>query len=137
MKDPLFMKQILILLSFVGSLFLISSCKKVEGPGGSSTITGKIYIKKYDTQGNVVSEYFAPKEDVFLIYGDSDTFYDDDVKTSYEGTFEFRFLQKGNYRVFVYEKCPTCPSGKQVIIRNAEIKSNKSTVDLGTIEIAD
>lgn len=107
----------------------------MEGPGGSSSIIGKVYAKKYDGAGNLLTEYDAPKEDVYLIYGGENSMYDDDVETSYDGSFRFDYLELGTYQVFVYEKCNTCPSGKSIVIQDVEITEKKSTVDVGTIEI--
>lgn len=116
-------------------LFNFGSCSKVEGPGGSSSIIGTIHAKVYDGAGNLLTEYDAPKEDVFIIYGSNETVYDDDVETSYDGKFRFEYLEEGNYQVFVYEKCITCPSGKEVIILDVEISEKNSVIDLGTIDI--
>ena len=123
----------LFLAGFV--LFAMSSCKKIEGPGGSSTIQGSVYIINKNAAGAVISEYLAPKEDVFIVYGDGDVSFDDDVKTSYDGTFKFTGLEEGNYTVFVYEDCNSCASGKQALLYPVEITEKKSTVDLGTITI--
>lgn len=116
-------------------VFLLVSCKKVEGPGGSSSIIGKVHAEVYDGANNLINEYDIAKEDVYLIYGEDGTFYDDDVETSYDGTFRFDYLENGNYQLFVYSKCPTCPSGKEAILVDVEIASKKSTVDVGTITI--
>lgn len=112
-------------------------CKKVEGPGGSSSIEGKIYAKVRDGFGNVVKEYYLEKEDVYIIYGGDGTYFDDDIETSYDGSFRFDYLEVGTYQIFVYEKClpNECESGKRVVLKTVEITEKKSTVDLGTIEI--
>ena len=124
-------------LAIAGILFLLQSCSKVEGPGGSSSIVGKVHVEKYDVAGNLINEYDAPNEDVFLIYGEDGTFYDDDLKTSYDGTFEFNYLQPGVYKLFVYQDCNTCNSGKEPVFVDVEITDKKSTVDVGTIIIRD
>ncbi len=123
-------------LAFAGILFLLQSCSKVEGPGGSSSIIGKVHVNVYDVAGNLINDYDAHDEDVYLIYGGEDSFYDDDVKTSYDGTFEFNFLQKGTYKLFVYQDCNSCASGKEaVFINNVEITDKKTTTNVGTINI--
>lgn len=127
------LKSLLIL--FVASILLVG-CKKVEGPGGSSKIHGKIQIQRYDAADNLIGDpYDAEEEDVYIIYGASDTFHDDDVKTSFDGSFEFDFLEKGDYQIFVYEDCKTCSSGKSIILKSVTIESKKSEVDLGTITV--
>lgn len=43
-------------------------------------------------------------EDVYIIYGDEDEFFDDNTKTNFDGTFKFKNLRKGTYKVFAYSK---------------------------------
>lgn len=125
-----------ILLFFVCfSTLVLSSCKKIEGPGGSSAIKGAVYIIDKNAAGTIVKEYWAPEEDVYIVYGDGDVSFDDDVKTSYDGTFKFSGLEKGNYTVFVYEDCNSCASGKQALLFPIEITEKKSTIDMGTLTI--
>ena len=126
------MKKIfLIALSFIS----LCACKKVEGEGGSSKIKGIVIEQKYNSLGNVIAEYPAPDQNVYIIYGDKSTFYDNDISTSYDGNFEFRYLQKGKYSVFVYEDCATCLSGKKEKISTVEITKNNQEVTLDTIFI--
>lgn len=126
---------LLLTLPFVG-------CTKVEGPGGAATIQGKIQITEYDSAENPINTYVAPKFDVYIIYGDDSeqTYFDDDVETSYDGSFKFRYLEPGNYRIFFYEDCnnselSTCYSGKKVTIKDVTINDKKEVVDLGTIDV--
>lgn len=127
------MKKIALLFAVTAAFISFNSCKKVEGPGGSSTIKGSVRIQK--TVGGNTITYLAEEEDVYLVYGTENSFYDDDVKTSYDGTFEFNYLQKGDYKVFVYQDCVSCPSGKEAVIKTIEITENKSIQDLGEIII--
>ena len=125
-------------LAFAGVLFLLQSCAKVEGPGGSSSIVGKVHVNVYDVAGTLINDYDAQDEDVYLIYGGTNSFYDDDVKTSYDGSFEFNYLQKGTYKLFVYQDCNSCASGKEaVFVNDVEITDSKTTTDIGTIIIVD
>jgi hypothetical protein len=123
------------LLSFSILFFIFSSCAKYEGEGGSSTIKAVVVEQKYNSLGNVIAEYPIADQDVYIIYGNENTFYDDDVKTSYDGSFEFRYLKKGNYKVFVYEDCNTCPSGVKEVIIPVEITKNNEIKNLDTIYI--
>lgn len=132
-------------LYIVGILMLalpLSGCKKIEGPGGAATIQGKIRITEYDSAENPINTYMGQKFDVYIIYGDDSeqTYFDDDVETSYDGTFKFRYLEPGNYRIFFYEDCnndelSTCYSGKKVTIKEVTIDDKKQIVDLGTIDV--
>lgn len=116
-----------------------TACKKIEGPGGSSSIVGKVSIVKLAPNlVDTLDVYFAPKFDVYIIYGDNGVSFDDDVETSYDGSFKFDYLEKGNYTLFVYEDCASCDgSGKKALLTNVEITDKKSTVDIGTITVID
>jgi hypothetical protein len=128
------MKNIFLLV-IIG--LVITSCTKEEGEGGSGSIKGFVYEYKLNILGDTISRYAAADQDVFIIYGNEDTFYDDNIKTSYDGSFKFPYLQKGKYTVFVYEDCPTsdCPSGKKEILRTIEITKKKQVIELDTIDI--
>jgi hypothetical protein len=123
------------ILALVSLLLLSNACSKYEGEGGSSTIKGVVVEQKYNSLGNVIAEYPIPDQDVFIIYGNESTFYNDDIKTSFDGSFEFRYLKKGNYKVFVYEDCNTCPSGKKEVLVPVEISKNNEINNLDTIYI--
>lgn len=129
--------KIIIYLSL--GIAILASCKKFEGPGGKAQITGSIQGNKYDGAGNLLATYAMKDHNVYLIYGNDsgDNFYDDDISTSYDGSFEFNYLTKGNYRLFTYGKCPSCPGGDTVLIYDIEITGKKEVIDLGTINIRD
>lgn len=119
----------------IGLLLLTSSCKKVAGEGGSSTIIGKINIKNYNSAGTLVGEYDGAKEDVYIVYGDEDNTFDDKIEASFDGSFAFKYLEKGTYTVFAYQDCITCDSGEEVVKTTVTISDKKSTVDAGTIDL--
>ena len=125
LKSLLFVPVVIVLC--------FSSCSKVEGEGGAAKIKGKVIIHNYNSAGTLISTYPAADEDVYIIYGNENSFYDNDVKTSYDGSFEFRYLQKGNYQVFVYEDCQTCASGDTVVMNTINISGKNEVVDLGEI----
>ena len=131
------MNKILSIITASILVLTITSCKKVEGPGGQASITGKIHALVHDGAGNLINEYDIEKYDVYLIYGNEagETYFDDDIETSYDGSFKFEYLETGNYQLFVYSKCVTCASGKEVLLQELEITDKKGTVDLGTINI--
>lgn len=124
-----------LFISLIFFLVLFGSCSKYEGEGGGATIKGVVIEQKYNTLGNIIAEYPVGEQDVFIIYGNESNFFDDDTKTSFDGSFEFRYLKKGNYKVFVYEDCATCPSGKKEIVIPVEITKNNQVVNLDTINI--
>lgn len=88
--------------------FFASSCKKDEGEGGTSTISGKVIEEKWDNSFSLLeSSYPARNQEVYILYGDDNTTYDNDYKTSYDGSYEFKYLQKGTYKLYVYTEDTT------------------------------
>jgi hypothetical protein len=134
--------KILLVIAVVSTA--ISGCKKDEGPGGTSTIKGKVIVYDFDAgflSPAPISIYPAIDESVYIIYGESGTTYNDDFKTSYDGSYEFKYLQKGKYKLFAYSKDSTGasvfnPSLKKVpSMIEVEINSNGSTVNAPDIII--
>jgi hypothetical protein len=122
----------------LGLLFLLGACHKEAGEGGKSIIKGKVFVQDYNTNGTIlISEYYGPDIDVYIIYGADNTYFNDRIRTSYDGSFEFPYLAKGKYRVFAYEKCLTCPSGVKEVILETAITKNKSEIELPDLVIKD
>jgi hypothetical protein len=123
---------LLLLLAFV-----YQSCEKDPGEGGNSSISGKIYVREYNkTFTTLNAEYYAPDEDIYIIYGDG-TVPDDDMKTGPDGEFTFKYLRPGKYRLYAYsaDSAGTSGSGTIPIYVEVEITKNKQTVEAGTIII--
>ena len=115
-------------------LFMVfSSCRKVEGPGGSVTIKGVVIERNH--VGTSIFEYPAADQDVYIIYGSENSFYDDDVSTSYDGSFEFRYLQKGDYQIFAYQDNPSVASGTDEVLVQVNASENNQIIILDTIYI--
>jgi hypothetical protein len=75
------MKHFLYIIFF--SIFTLISCKKVEGPGGTSKIKGKLKVENYNSQGTVLEGTYAGADfDVYIMYGDKDSTADENVKSS-------------------------------------------------------
>jgi hypothetical protein len=74
------------------------------------------------------------EERVYIIYGDND-FYDDDIRTSYDGTYVFDNLRKGTYSVFAYsdDSTFTAPGGMYPVIQTVEITEEYQTIEVPTI----
>jgi hypothetical protein len=76
------------------------SCEKPAGPGGQATVKGKVYANDFDnTQRYLVSKGYAPGQKVYITYGNTSA--GKNVNTDADGTFEFMYLNKGHYKVFV------------------------------------
>lgn len=94
------------LLSLV-SILSFNSCSKSEGEGGTSSIRGKVYAKYYNKSVTIAfDEKYAPEEDVYIIYG-NDVTYGDNQNTNYDGTYEFRYLRPGKYKIYSYSRDTT------------------------------
>ncbi|MBP6511886.1 MAG: hypothetical protein KA347_04400 [Bacteroidia bacterium] len=126
------MKQLLISLGF---LCLMTACKKEAGEGGNSVIQGKILERTYTAFPSIYSDKAALEKDVYIIYGDDHSSFDDRTRTSFDGSYKFEFLRKGKYRIFVYTEDTVLTNfGKEVpIILDTEIKKNRSEVNLPTV----
>jgi len=125
----------LILLVILG--LVAFSCKKDEGIGGTSSIKGKVIIRDYNTNfTELIEQYYAPDEEVFIIYGD-DPVYGDKVTTNYDGTYEFSYLREGNYKIYSYSKDSANYPTKHLIpvIVNASISGKKETISAKDIVI--
>jgi hypothetical protein len=85
--------------------------------------------------GTIIFEYPAADQDIYLIYGNENSLYDDDIKSSYDGSFEFRYLQKGNYQVFAYEDDNSVASGMSEVIVDVSATENNQVIILDTIYI--
>ena len=114
-------------------LMVFSSCRKVEGPGGSVTIKGVVIERNH--VGTSIFEYPAADQDVYIIYGSENSFYNDDVSTSYDGSFEFRYLQKGDYQIFAYQDNPSVASGTDEVLVQVNASENNQVILLDTIYI--
>lgn len=120
---------------FIICIFTISlySCSKEEGEGGRSSISGVVHMT--DVTGfNAGDEYDVPDYDVYIIYGEDDNVYDDDMKTNYDGTFQFKNLRKGTYRLYAYTLDNTELSGVSPVFKSITIGGNEDG-DVGTIEV--
>lgn len=110
------------------------SCEKQEGPGGLSTIQGTLMMRVYnDDMSQIVNEYPATDENVYITYGD-DPIFGDDVETNYNGYFEFDYLQEGSYTVWYYsdDTASSSPSGEIVTEKTVDL-GRKQVKDLGTL----
>ncbi|RFC53395.1 hypothetical protein [Brumimicrobium aurantiacum] len=122
MKKQPFILTLLLLVFF--------ACEKTEGEGGRSSIIGKLYMN--DQTGSTQGEYYLPDERVYIIYGEKDSIYDDDVRSNFDGSFEFKNLREGYYTIYAYSEDISEPSGLKPVFVSTTIDKNE-TVDIGTI----
>ena len=126
------MKHILIAVAFIS---ILSSCTKTEGPGGGATVNGTVITNDYNSFGTLLATFPSQDQKVFIIYGSDDNIVDDDVSTSYDGTFQFNYLRKGTYTAFVYSDCVTCDSGDSAVKVTFQITDKKEVINLSDIII--
>ncbi|MGZ3930664.1 MAG: hypothetical protein ACXVP0_04685 [Bacteroidia bacterium] len=115
------------------------SCKKPAGPGGRATVKGKVYAKDFDnTQQYLVSQQYAAGQKVYICYGTNDVV-GNDVQTTPDGGFEFLYLNKGHYKVFVnsLDTSIKVKGNKTMIpvIREFDITNMSQTITLDDIII--
>lgn len=130
-------RSILLFASIFVLFAFITACAKEAGPGGTSSITGKVLVRDYNANFTTLIEtYYATDEEVFIVYGD-DPVYGDKTTTNYDGTFRFDYLRKGNYTVFVYsDDSANYPSQHQIpAIKDVRISENKQDILLDDIII--
>lgn len=113
---------------------LLASCELTPGEGGTSTITGKVYIKEVNSSGIVTAEYFAHDEDVFILF-DADSIYDESTKTSFNGEYQFEYMRKGSYRIFAYTDISSLSSENAPVMVEVEITENNQNVEAPLIVI--
>ena len=119
----------------VSVLLLITlSCKKEAGIGGNSSLYGKVIVKDYNSTFTVLQEvYNAEERDVYIIYGD-DKSYSDRTRTSYDGTYEFRYLRPGDYHIFVYSKDSTLQTNAMIpVIKDVSISKKHQDIEVPTM----
>lgn len=120
------LQRLFILLAL---LCCLNACTQDEGVGGRALITGKVLVHDYNSSGILKGQYYAPDEDVFIVYGDNPV-YNDDMKTHYDGTYRFEYLHKGHYTIYAYSECDTCASGLLPVFIETDITESNQVVEL-------
>jgi hypothetical protein len=105
------------------------SCSKEEGYGGLATIKGKVYGRDFNSNGNLVSEDYIGDLSVYISQHNNPSYFDE-VNTSYDGSYEFRFLHTGTYDVWVFGDCDSCPWDQVFTLKTVEITSKRQTVEV-------
>lgn len=129
----------LYLVSIALFLILQFSCKKEAGEGGMASITGKLMVEDYDNSFTILRAVYPAKgEMVFIVYGDEKGV-SDNTRTSYDGTFEFKYLRKGNYKVFAVSKDTSDRISNKTIevLREVQITEKSKTYTVEDMYIAD
>ncbi|HNY01316.1 MAG TPA: hypothetical protein PKG48_01950 [Bacteroidales bacterium] len=125
-----------ILLFVAMAVPVLQSCKKEPGPGGNSTLFGKVLVKDYNSTFTVLQEtYYGPGIWVYLVYGDNRD-YGERIQTGYDGTWEFKYLRPGNYKVYAFSKDSTLQTNADVpVIREVNIPGKKQDIEVPDLVI--
>ena len=83
---------------------------KKTGKGGTSSIIGKVItyeLSHFDVPGSnqrvdTLRYYYHADEEVYIIYGDEDNYYDDSYESSFDGSFRFENLRKKVHIHYLY-----------------------------------
>lgn len=139
------MKRLSSVIAIVILALSIAGCKKYEGQGGRSKITGKLTINEKLYINGTLSQtvsYAGATEDVYIVYGNQDSVFDDKIECSHDGSFSFDYLFPGTYTVFAYNEIFHTGNSvtnndddyytKEPVKFTVEIRKNE-TVDLGEI----
>ena len=126
----------LLIIIGTGASLLLPSCGKEPGPGGKATIYGKVFVKDYNDEFTILREsYYGPDIWVYLVYGD-DRDYGDRIQTSYDGTYEFKYLYPGSYHIYVYSKDSTLQTNAPVpVIKDIEIPKKTESMEIPDLVI--
>jgi hypothetical protein len=106
---------------------------------GAAVIKGVVWEINYVNESRwpnlvIESEDYAHEQEVYLVYGDHD-FYDERVRTQFDGYFEFSQLIPGDYLIFLYSEDVKRLTDQVVLKFEVTITELDQEVDLGTITI--
>jgi hypothetical protein len=127
------MVKLKIVLPLLLSILIIS-CKKEPGPGGLASIKGKVYAYDFTTGKTLVAEGYMGDLRIYIATAD-DSVQFDDIRTSYNGSYEFNSLRKGKYKIWVFAKSDTAtvlplqgPDNLLYYMQEVEVKEKKEEV---------
>ena len=128
------MNRHLFSIIFFSAILLWSACKKGAGEGGRASIRGKIYTVNYNsTLTNPTDSGYIGGQKVYIIYG-NELAVGDNQDSNSDGAYEFKYLRKGKYKVYVYTK--TSPNHlDSSVVKEIEITEKKQAVELGDFKI--
>lgn len=135
-------KVVFLIASLVMIASFFSSCDKSEGEGGKGKIIGTVYkifddgviYRDGETYKFSNDTVIARNENVFIIYGNNQYGYDDKTGTSLNGTFQFKYLNEGDYTLYALSDLAT--GEKEPILYKAKVKDGGTTY-AGTFYIHD
>ena len=119
------------------TLFLVISlfaCKKGPGDGGRASIKGKVFTVNYNSSFTVPQDSgYLGAQKVYIIYGD-ETAVGDNQDSNNDGGFEFNFLRKGKYKVYVFTKT-LVNHLDSAVVKEVTITDRTQTVEIPDFKI--
>lgn len=115
----------------------LTEIKSLDYDEGTAKISGVIRLINYKNSSQypfleVKDTSFAQDYEVYLIYG-THTYYDERIRTSYDGSFEFNHLIPGNYIVFTFSEDVKGATEDITIIREITIEEEDQEIQLDEI----
>ncbi len=106
--------------------------KTLQWNEGTSSITGKVYVINYKNSSeypNLVTKDITPAQEleIYIKYGNH-AFYDERIRTSFDGTFTFTKLIKGKYEIFMYSEDVSGGTAFDVVKKEIEINENNQDI---------
>ncbi len=128
-------KTIKLLLALVALMWLLPSCNKGPGEGGTGTVQGYVKLVHHpdDDMTLTAGTMAAAKTDVFIVYGD-EAYFGDDTETGADGMYKFEYLLPGEYTVYAYS---TLPSGEKVAVSETVNLARGAVAQVPTLYIHD
>lgn len=110
-----------------------ASCSKMEGEGGTGSISGTIIEHFYnDDYSRLIYTEPAVDEKVYILYGE-DQALGDRIRTGATGAFRFDFLYPGRYTVYYETQDSTAILDEEgVVLREVELDRGEEA-DLGEL----
>ncbi len=118
----------------LGELFQYNT---IDFNDGTSVIKGRVQqINYWDVPGKqdvvAIDTSSAQELEIYITYGD-DAFYSERIRTQEDGTFEFKGLIKGQYRIFMYSDDIEGGSEKIIIESDVSTESHGQVTDIGDL----
>ena len=128
-------KTIKLLLALMALMWLLPSCNKGPGEGGTGTVQGYVTLVHHpdDDYTLTPATMVAAKTDVFIVYGD-ENYFGNDVETDANGMYRFEYLRPGDYTVYSYS---TLPSGEKVAVSETVSLARGTVAQVPTLYIHD
>ena len=128
-------KTIKLLLALMALMWLLPSCNKGPGEGGTGTVQGYVTLVHHpdDDYTLAPATMVAAKTDVFIVYGD-ENYFGNDVETDANGMYRFEYLRPGDYTVYSYS---TLPSGEKVAVSETVSLARGTVAQVPTLYIHD